>query len=386
MALVLPGDIVHSADFPLGSTASAESVLGPDVHIKLGPGILPERIAPSSSSSHAGASAAGPTVPTLIATRAGLLGHLPGSSKSSSTSAVSATAAAGGTGSERSSKRPKIEEGSAKGKKAGARQQQQQDGLWVEANTRRYTPAPSDTIIGQITARGPDFYTVSLQTSQPASLPVLSFEGATKRHRPNIRVGALVYARVVNAERHTDPELSCVNPVTGKADGLGELKVGEREVGCAMVFRVSLGLASSLLHPSHPLLPRLAAHFPFEFAIGHNGLLWARASQPSQLIALGQILERAEHVGYTWASTPDPSAKSLRVKKEEGDDDDDKELTSGAGMMDIDEGNEGGGGAGKRRKDKEDVADVLSTRAQDVARLRGALKPDEIKRIVGAFL
>ncbi|KAK0542655.1 exosome non-catalytic core subunit rrp40, partial [Tilletia horrida] len=107
-----------------------------------------------------------------------------------------------------------------------------------------YIPAPSDTVIGQITARGPDFYTVSLLSSHTAALPVLAFEGATKRHRPNLRVGSLVYARVVSAERHTDPELSCVNPVNGKSDGLGELKVAEREVGCAMVFKISLGLAS----------------------------------------------------------------------------------------------------------------------------------------------
>ncbi|CAD6892875.1 unnamed protein product [Tilletia controversa] len=329
MAFVLPGDIVHSAERPLGP-------LAPETQIKLGPGLLPERVSTSSSSSN--------PVPTLVATRAGILGHVPGristAAKAASVNTTSASA-------ERSVKRAKIEDGKGKGVK--------QDGLWVELNTRRYIPAPSDTVIGQITARGPDFYTVSLLSAHTASLPVLSFEGATKRHRPNIRVGAVVYARVVGAERHTDPELSCVNPVTGKADGMGELKVAEREVGCAMLFTISLGLASSLLHPSHPLLPRLAAHFPFESAIGHNGLFWARTSQPSHLIALGRILERAEGIGKATTGRKGSAKEGMDV-----DDEDDEE-----------EGDEEA---------------LLSSRAQDVARTRGALSKEEIKQIVGPFL
>ncbi|KAE8214200.1 hypothetical protein CF327_g2374 [Tilletia walkeri] len=324
MPFVLPGDIVHSAVRPLGSIA-------PDTQLKLGPGLLPERVSSSSSSS------SDPT-PTLVATRAGIVGHVPGRTITAKNAAASSSSTA-----ERSTKRAKTEEGKGKGVK--------QDGLWVEVNTRRYIPAPSDTIIGQITARGPDFYTVSLLSAHTAALPALAFEGATKRHKPNIRVGAIVYARVISAERHTDPELSCVNPVTGKADGMGELKVGEREVGCAMLFKISLGLASSLLHPSHPLLPRLAAHFPFESAIGHNGFLWARTSQPSHLIALGRILERAEQRTDTPGRTT--------VKEE----------------MDVDD-----------EEQEEDEEAILSSRAQDVARSRGALSKEEIKQIVGPFL
>ena len=47
-------------------------------------------------------------------------------------------------------------------------------------------------------------------------------------------------ARILSASAHTDTELICCNPSTGKADGMGELKGG-------MVFDVSLGLARRLL-------------------------------------------------------------------------------------------------------------------------------------------
>ncbi|KAK0520225.1 exosome non-catalytic core subunit rrp40 [Tilletia horrida] len=369
MALVLPGDVVHSPEQPLPTIPAPEST-----HLKLGPGLLPERLSASGSSI---------TVPTLVATRAGILGHLHGRASASGKATGSSAAAAGAAAAEggRTTKRPKIEDG--KGSK-GATARAQQDGLWVEANTRRYVPAPSDTVIGQITARGPDFYTVSLLSAHTAALPVLSFEGATKRHRPNIRVGALVYARVVGAERHTDPELGCVNPVTGKADGLGELKVAERETGCAMLFRISLGLASSLLHPSHPLLPRLAAHFPFESAIGHNGLLWARAAQPSHLIALGRVLERAEHVGFVWASSSSSSASSSGRRRRR------RKAQQQGGVAkkdeDEDEGMAVDGEGGEEEEDEEDEVEALTSRAQDVARLRGALSKEEIKLLVGPFL
>lgn len=98
----------------------------------------------------------------------------------------------------------------------------------------------------QITNRGAESYTVSLFSAHQATLPALSFEGATKRHKPNLKVGALVYAKVVSADRFTEPELTCVNAVTGKSDGFGDLKTTDErgeKTGHAMLFRTSLGLA-----------------------------------------------------------------------------------------------------------------------------------------------
>ena len=37
---------------------------------------------------------------------------------------------------------------------------------------------------------------VDIGTAEPASLSYLAFEGATKRNRPNVTVGDLVYAKV----------------------------------------------------------------------------------------------------------------------------------------------------------------------------------------------
>ncbi len=112
-------------------------------------------------------------------------------------------------------------------------------GLW------QYTPQVGDSVVCQITNRNPETYLVTLLTSyHPCTLPVLSFEGATKRSKPDLKVGTLLYARVLHADRHSEPELTCVDPQTGKSDGLGPLRVSERDEGLSTIFKTSLGLAT----------------------------------------------------------------------------------------------------------------------------------------------
>lgn len=57
----------------------------------------------------------------------------------------------------------------------------------------------------------------------------------------------------------------------------------------------------SLLRPSHPLLPLLAAHFPFESAIGANGIVWIRTTSPLQFIAAKLVLEAADDAAQSSA-------------------------------------------------------------------------------------
>lgn len=112
----------------------------------------------------------------------------------------------------------------------------------------QYLPSLSDPIIGQVTAKNADFYTVSLFSAHLATLSVLAFEGATKRHRPNLKIGTLVYGIVSGGSRgaggallgQEEPEISCVDLNTGKGNGMGELEAKE---GCSGVVHISLGLS-----------------------------------------------------------------------------------------------------------------------------------------------
>jgi len=80
----------------------------------------------------------------------------------------------------------------------------------VLTSTKRYTPAVDDTVVAVVTDRNADFYRLRLHGVTTATLPTLAFDGATKRNKPSLAVGALVYARVVSCSRHMDPELSCM--------------------------------------------------------------------------------------------------------------------------------------------------------------------------------
>jgi len=131
---------------------------------------------------------------------------------------------------------------------------QQQVAYWVESNSKRYIPALHDQVICQITNRGTESYQVTLFNSfTPATLSGFAFEGATKRNKPNLKVGTLLYAQVMSASRHLEVELTCVDQNTGKSNGYGELKTEvnnnaeeQAEKGnemTAMIWTISCGLS-----------------------------------------------------------------------------------------------------------------------------------------------
>ncbi|GAA6044769.1 hypothetical protein JCM8097_002881 [Rhodosporidiobolus ruineniae] len=147
---------------------------------------------------------------------------------------------------------------------------------WIEGSVKRYTPNPPEPVLGIITARHAEGYRVDIGSSQGASLDALAFEGATKRNKPNLKVGTLIYAHLLSTPPFSEPEISCVDPTTQKASGFGELKGG------MLVRGVELGRCRALLSPKNPLLARLGSQFPFEIAVGMNGRVWLKASGESE--------------------------------------------------------------------------------------------------------
>ena len=54
-------------------------------------------------------------------------------------------------------------------------------------------------------------FTVDVGGPVLAQLPILDFNGATRRNRPILRHGDVVYARVTLAHRDIDPIISCID-------------------------------------------------------------------------------------------------------------------------------------------------------------------------------
>ncbi|EDR13339.1 uncharacterized protein LACBIDRAFT_188180 [Laccaria bicolor S238N-H82] len=161
---------------------------------------------------------------------------------------------------------------------------------WVESNSKRYVPAPQESVVGVITQRLGEGYRVDIGAAHYASLDSLAFEGASKRNKPNLKVGCLVYARVSLAHKDMEPELECFDAQTRKSEGFGELKGG-------FVVRCGLKMCLDLLDTKHFLLPLLGGRFPLEVAVGLNGRVWVNAKEIKQVIAIVRCIEAVDPDG-----------------------------------------------------------------------------------------
>lgn len=149
-----------------------------------------------------------------------------------------------------------------------------------------------ELVIGTVRNSAAEVYYVNLtEYTAPATLPQLSFEGATKKTRPQLASGALVYARVSLANKHMDAEIECVSSSTGKSDGLGPLTGG-------MLYDISLGMARRLMLPGKAkgeqavvVLDELgSAGLQFETATGRNGKFWVDSDNTKTIIAVGRAI------------------------------------------------------------------------------------------------
>ena len=123
----------------------------------------------------------------------------------------------------------------------------ERDVCWVDCHSKRYVATRGENVIGVVIAKIGDIFRVDIGTAEPASLSYLAFEGATKRNRPNVSVGDIVYAKLLVASSYTESELVCVDSY-GKKAGMGVL------TGGGFMFSVSLNLVRKLLSPDCCLL------------------------------------------------------------------------------------------------------------------------------------
>mmetsp|Transcript_15384 Transcript_15384/g.32553 ORF Transcript_15384/g.32553 Transcript_15384/m.32553 type:complete len:369 (+) Transcript_15384:67-1173(+) len=184
-----------------------------------------------------------------------------------------------------------------------------------------------DRILGIIADQkaSADYYRVHIFGSHSALLHVLSFEGATKRNRPQLEPGCLIYCRVVKgfAGGRMDPEVSCkVGGGVGGSNSSGGGKnknvkynhdeINDDDGGSARKdwmtnegtygpltggtsFRISLGLARELLLPNNALLSALdKSGIPFEIAVGVNGMAWVNSPAPEITIMILNAVKNSE--------------------------------------------------------------------------------------------
>jgi exosome complex component RRP40 len=168
--------------------------------------------------------------------------------------------------------------------------------FYVESNARRYVPHVHDLVLGVVTERYAEQYIVDLGSAHLATLSAVAFDGASRRNRPNLNAGTLVYARVSAAHKDMDPEIVCTTPAhqteVARDWVTGESLFGELRGG--MMVPISLGLARNLLRRRAPILAALGDHFSYECAVGVNGQLWVAAASVPDTIKVVNAIQASE--------------------------------------------------------------------------------------------
>lgn len=163
-----------------------------------------------------------------------------------------------------------------------------------QASEPQYIPQPNDLILATVHHSSNEVFQCSITPHTAfAQLPQLAFEGATRKNRPQLSYGSLIYARIASASKFTDLEIVCYNPSTGKSEGLGELKGG-------MVFEISLGMARRLLMAKSKeegglvVLEEVAEQLAFEVAVGRNGKVWVKSGGVRETLVVGRALQETD--------------------------------------------------------------------------------------------
>ncbi|KXS99115.1 hypothetical protein AC578_3514 [Pseudocercospora eumusae] len=168
--------------------------------------------------------------------------------------------------------------------------------IWIEHENGRYIPAVGDLVIAQVHHGSTDYFHCALTPhSAYAVLGQLAFEGASKKTRPQLRPGDLVYARVCRTSKWEETEIECVNSNTGKAEGMGPLTGG-------MLFDISPGFARRLMLGARKggivILDEVGEKVKFEVAVGRNGKVWVDSGSVRETVVIGRLLNMCYEEGW----------------------------------------------------------------------------------------
>ncbi|RHZ81408.1 hypothetical protein Glove_120g76 [Diversispora epigaea] len=162
---------------------------------------------------------------------------------------------------------------------------------FIDSDQKRYIPATGENVVGRIIGKVGEVYRVDIGSAHQALLPFLAFENATKKNRPALNIGDLVYARISLANRDIDPEIQCTN-LDNKADGFGELKKGFM-LKCSLRYcRRLFSLKTQIMESLDKKLTQKGIEI--EVAIGLNGRIWFCTEKVKHAIVFYNALKEAE--------------------------------------------------------------------------------------------
>jgi exosome complex component RRP40 len=123
----------------------------------------------------------------------------------------------------------------------------------------------------------------------------MDFQNATKRDKPNLPEGTLIYARVAKADKFAKPQLTCISLIHKKAWNSGETYFGQLTGGFVKEFPV--GFCRRLLGDGGYILERFGTKMQYDIDIGYNGKIWVKSARMVDTIFIFNALERIVEMG-----------------------------------------------------------------------------------------
>ena len=137
-----------------------------------------------------------------------------------------------------------------------------------------YSAKEGDIVIGIISQKTYEMYRVNILANKEASLNSIDFEGATRKTKPNLNVGDVVFARVEKENKYSNVTLTCKSLTNSKGWSTGESTYGELKGGKLYEFNRYLCLKlldnKELIHRLKECVENL------ELKIGYNGRIWIK--------------------------------------------------------------------------------------------------------------
>jgi exosome complex component RRP40 len=150
-----------------------------------------------------------------------------------------------------------------------------------------YSPKVDDPVIGTIVQKTSEFYRIDIGSYTNAILNTKDFEGATKKAKPNLNLGDLIFARVGKVNKFDAPILTCISQTETKTWSTGESYFGNLKGG--NVFNFDKIYTWEFYKDNFAIL-RLYDILSFEIIIGFNGRMWIKADDPDDIYNIYEIL------------------------------------------------------------------------------------------------
>lgn len=138
-----------------------------------------------------------------------------------------------------------------------------------------YNPKVGDIVIGIITQKTFEYFRVNISTNKEATLNSIDFEGATRKTRPNLSVGDVVFAQIEKENKYSNVTLTCKSATNKKGWMTGESKFGELKEG--KVFELGRYLCLKLLDDKELRARLKECVKDLRLKIGVNGRIWIKA-------------------------------------------------------------------------------------------------------------